>query len=145
MSKLFRKFTLLALLTYSTLFAASSPYAQYWNCIAIDESNQEWAIQNPYQLRAINLALAACKKASNTPLTCKVSKSNCEKFVNGVSVASQWQCNALDALAMTWRGNAYPQADDAALAAKDCCKQNSAAPATCYTYRFMCHNTTLSE
>ncbi len=57
-----------------------------------------------------------------------------------MSTTPMWICTALDFTAEPWQSNLYPHRDDAALAAKDYCKQNSNVPDTCYINMVTCRN-----
>lgn len=111
-----------------------------WECIAQDNYYQEWKIRNSQQQMAINQALETCKQNSREPESCKVSKENCESFLNGLSTRPRWRCVALDDMAHKWKSNEYPLRDDAAIAALDYCKQESASAQSCYINLLMCRN-----
>lgn len=70
---------------------------------------------------------------------------NCELFIDGVSTSPAWQCSALDQMAKVWVNNPYPNRDDAALAAKAYCQDNSGFPDTCYVNLLTCKNIKSSE
>ncbi|KTD23441.1 Uncharacterised protein [Legionella lansingensis] len=112
----------------------------FWKCKAHDAENRDWYGHNDYQLTAINRAFEACKRQSRVPATCKTSKQDCEMIVNGMSIRPMWRCVALDEAATPWMSNIYDDADDAAIAAKAYCQENSAIPETCYVYPFTCRN-----
>ncbi|STX28931.1 Uncharacterised protein [Legionella beliardensis] len=119
-------------------------YAQFalaqWHCIAEDGANRQWLAISNYQRSAINRAMEVCKKESHEPSSCKTSKANCDLFVNGISTKPAWQCTALDQMAVVWRSNSYSNRDDAALAAKAYCQENSGFPDTCYVNLLTCKN-----
>lgn len=134
-----------ALLLFLTLPAigVSAPSMEnnsYWVCTTKDKTDKQWSIQNYYQKVALNMAFAACKKESQSPASCKSSVADCEGFVQGVSTRPMWQCTALDRTAADWRSNFYSQPEDAALAAKAYCKENSTIPDTCYINMVTCRN-----
>lgn len=112
----------------------------YWTCTTRDSEKLEWTAKNAYQKVAINLAFSACKKQSKNPMTCKASIHDCEGFIQGVSTKPFWRCTALDEAGMPWKSIYYVQRDDAALAAKAYCKDNSAVPDTCYINLVTCKN-----
>ncbi|WP_028387687.1 hypothetical protein [Legionella fairfieldensis] len=112
----------------------------YWRCTSFDGENKEWTVNSNYELSAINKALDACKKQSNRPTSCKTAKETCEVFINGTSTRPMWRCTALDQMAKTWPGNIYAHRDDAAIAAKAYCQQESSFPDTCYINLITCKN-----
>jgi hypothetical protein len=112
----------------------------YWQCTTTDADNKSWLADGSYQLTAVNQAYATCKKESASPRTCKTAKNTCEHFINGHTTRPMWQCVALDRMATQWSSNYYPQQDDAALAAKAYCKDNSPIPGSCYINMITCHN-----
>ncbi|WP_231950405.1 hypothetical protein [Legionella spiritensis] len=116
------------------------PSGNYWQCITEDSTNKRWVAQSVYQLTAINKAFDHCKKNSAYPNTCKASKANCEYFILGRTTRPMWQCTALDFHANPWNSNLYRTMDDAALAAKAYCLDNSSVPATCYINMITCKN-----
>ncbi len=124
----------------TTFIFPNGAFADSWQCIAHDNTYQEWTVEANYQRGALNNAMGDCKKESTQPSSCVVAKEDCDLLVNGLSVRPLWQCSALDAMALSWKSNIYRKADDAALAAKAYCKENSAYPETCYLYLFMCKN-----
>lgn len=134
-------FFLSYLLLSQTVFAEHfDPNSNYWYCSASDAEDKEWTVTSGYELAAINKAFDACKKESRMPATCKVAKENCEVFVNGLSTRPMWRCTALDQTAQPWRSNVYSQRDDAALAAKAYCQDESSLPDTCYINLITCRN-----
>lgn len=113
---------------------------RYWQCTSRDSQAKEWVVQSPYQRVATNKALAACKQASQLPISCRVAKEYCESYVGGVSTQPMWVCTALDFNAKPWVSNVYSQQDDAALAALAYCKEKSAFPDSCYMDLVTCRN-----
>ncbi|STX51370.1 Uncharacterised protein [Legionella busanensis] len=116
-----------------------------WHCTAEDGANRQWLAISSYQRAAINKAIDVCKNESQYPETCKISKSNCELYVNGVSTTPAWQCTALDQMAQVWRSNSYANRDDAAIAAREYCQQRSGFPDTCYVNLLTCKNINLRK
>ncbi len=119
---------------------AFSLSANYWQCLLVDADNKEWSAQGNYKLMALNRAFEACKKQSIIPNSCKISAANCEAFFQGKSTRSVWRCQALDRNGDSWFSNSYANKDDAALAAKAYCQDNSKIPETCYAFPFICRN-----
>jgi hypothetical protein len=132
----------LLLLSFSTgLFAEQAdPNANYWQCTARDGTNKQWAANSFYQKVALNFALAYCKQQSMVPASCRAVGGNCARFINGFNITPMWQCTALDGFATPWRSNLYSDREDAALAAKAYCRQNSTVPETCYVFTSICDN-----
>lgn len=118
----------------------SHAQADEWQCSAQDSSDKEWIRKSPYERMAINLAFEACKKESAYPSTCHSAKNGCEAFIGGQSTRPLWRCTALDQLGKAWESNLYRQRDDAALAAKAYCLDNSGSPDTCYINLMTCRN-----
>lgn len=114
----------------------------YWQCTSEDDGNKIWTAKNAYQKTALNIAYAACRKESSAPSTCHSSIANCEGFNLGRSTRAMWQCTALDKAsdAEPWRNSPMSQQEDAALAAKAYCKNNSKLPETCYINMITCVN-----
>lgn len=112
----------------------------YWQCITEDKTNKQWTARNAYQKMALNIAYEACKKESPYPLSCKTSQASCDPIVRGRSIKPMWLCTALDSSALPWSSNLYTQRDDAALAAKAYCRENSNIPETCYVNMITCRN-----
>ena len=111
-----------------------------WHCIARDAEGQKWVSSSSYKRTALNSAYDACKKASKTSSTCKITAGDCDSYFDGISTRPQWQCTALDQLAMVWKSDTYRHADDASLAAKSFCADRSALPETCFTSLLFCKN-----
>ena len=109
-----------------------------WECSAYDVHYREWKTPSVYQRLAINRALDVCKKESETPSSCTVAQEQCEQFVNGKSTRPLWRCIALDDRAKKWVSNVYSKRDDAAIAALDYCKANSASSQSCYINLLTC-------
>jgi hypothetical protein len=126
------------LISFWTYALYASP--DHWKCSVTDMANKTWTVDHQYQRSAINMALDACKKQSTTPGSCKAAKEACELFINGKSNRASWQCTALDQAAKPWVSNTYSQRADAAIAAKDYCKENSSAPGSCYVNLVTCKN-----
>ena len=112
----------------------------FWRCTAFDAENKRWVVKSGYELAAINKAYDACKKESSLPETCKTAKETCETFINGVSTRPMWRCTALDQMAKAWPSNTYIHRDDAAIAAREFCQENSSFPDTCYINLMTCKN-----
>ena len=124
-----------------TLFAHPlAGTADSWTCHAEDSTNKQWAGAGSFERVATNKAIEDCKKQSEFPATCKTSKESCEAFINGATTRPMWRCTALDQFSKVWRSAIYTHRDDAALGAKDYCKENSSMPDTCYINLMMCHN-----
>lgn len=109
-------------------------------CTAYDAENKQWVVSSNYQLTSINRAFDICKKQSKVPASCKISKEDCEVFIDGMSTRPMWRCMALDQAAVSWFSNIYTHRDDAALAAKAYCRERSTLPETCYIHIFTCRN-----
>ncbi|WP_298625970.1 hypothetical protein [uncultured Legionella sp.] len=120
--------------------ASANEEGSYWQCITRDKTDREWTARNSYQKVAINIAFDACKKESEFPASCKAAKSDCEGFYRGMSTKPLWRCTALDQTAEPWFSNFYSQRDDAALAARAYCRENSTVPDTCYINMVTCRN-----
>ena len=132
---------ILCLIGPSTLFSDSSPLSgNYWQCTTEDKTLKQWTAKSEYQKVAINVSFDACKKQSAVPQSCKAAKSNCEGYIQGVNASPMWKCTALDTTAVPWQSNFYSHRLDAALAAKDFCKDNSSVPETCYINLVTCRN-----
>lgn len=121
-------------------FGASFVNSDYWQCVTHDQNNNRWSAQNEYQKVAINLAFSACKKESSAPKTCKTSSDDCEGFYQGISIKPLWRCAAMDKIASVWRSRWYNQRQDAALAAKAYCRDNSSVAESCYVNLITCKN-----
>lgn len=126
-------------------FAVETPALQtgvddYWQCITIDSTNKQWIAQNYYKKVAQNNSSAQCKQQSLTPASCRTPLSQCERYIHGFNISPMWVCTALDFQAIAWRSNEYTLRDDAALAAKDYCREKSSVPATCYVNMVTCVN-----
>ncbi len=59
--------------------------------------------QNNYELAALNIAFALCKKISIAPESCTKSTNNCEEFIHGLSTKPAWRCAAVDGKAQEWK------------------------------------------
>lgn len=127
----------LLLLPFSLLWANPS---KFWQCTASDAQDKQWVINSQYERQATNEAYAACKKESQVPKTCTVAHEACEAFVHGVSTKPLWKCTALDRFAKPWVSIAYRNRDDAAIAAKAYCEEQSQAPDSCYINLLTCKN-----
>jgi hypothetical protein len=121
-------------------WAATVIDTTYWKCKVSDGENKDWEGHGDYQVTAINRALEGCKRESRAPSSCKSSKEACEMIVDGQTTRPMWRCMALDEGGTPWYSNIYSEGLDAALAAKDYCRANSALPDTCYVYLFACRN-----
>jgi hypothetical protein len=130
------RFCFLLLFTLSTQGFADG--GSYWQCVTHDSANKQWTAQNNYKKVALNYSFSACKKQSNVPKTCKATPSNCEQFIQGVSIRRMWRCLALDREANPWHSDLYSQRYDAALAARAYCQQKSSVPDTCYVNLVTC-------
>lgn len=131
---------ILAALCVFPVTQLNASHNTYWECSAQDNYYQEWKVQNEQQQVAINQALSVCTQQSREPQSCKVAKENCESFINGHSTRPRWRCVAMDDLAKKWASNEYRFRDDAALAALDYCKQQSACAQSCYINLLTCKN-----
>ena len=135
------KYCLVLILGISTpIFADSMDNNNYWQCTILDGTNQQWQVNSIYKKVALNEAYDACKKESQAPVTCKATQAACEQFINGISIKPMWQCTALDREAEAWPSNTHDQREDAALAAKAYCMENSNVPETCYINMVTCVN-----
>jgi hypothetical protein len=131
--------------TVGFFFMTNSGWAEDWKCIARDAANKEWRASSNYERVAINHAFELCKKESTLPSSCKTSKQDCEAFIDGVSTRPLWRCIALDQMGKPWESNLYSQRDDAALAAKAYCQDQSGFPDTCYINLMTCRNLNLRD
>ena len=134
------KHSLVLLLSGLSTLAIADNTENNWECRVQDSTQTQWVGKGTYERSATNKALAACKKESKSPETCKAAKENCEVFVNGKSTRPMWRCTALDQFAKVWRSSIYPHRDDAALGAKAYCQENSGMPDSCYINLMMCKN-----
>lgn len=124
----------------SSVYAESMVSGDYWQCTTHDGTNKQWGAVSIYKKIALNFAFASCKKESVAPATCRTTQSNCEQFIQGVSIKPMWKCTALDRTATAWRSDAYSQRYDAAFGAKAYCQQKSRVPGTCYVNLITCSN-----
>ena len=125
----------------STLFAADGrAITNYWQCSSMDANSRIWTQQSQYELTASSRAYESCKKESALPKTCKITKNDCEQFIDGITTRPMWRCVALDQRAKRWPSQYYINADEAAVAAKNACQQQSKAPSTCYVNLITCRN-----
>src|SRR5688572_19701834 len=85
-----------------------------WDCQIKDEAGVQWNIRNPYRLKSLTLALDACRKESQNPLSCHKKNIQCEAFVNGISTTPLWKCRAMDANAVSFTGRIVLNRDEAA-------------------------------
>lgn len=131
------------LLCSQTLWASIDNSTTRWQCMAHDKQKKTWTAEGDYELLARNKSFEACKKQSEQPSSCKVTNESCEVFVRGESHYPLWRCTALDQMAKAWVSKTYRQRDEAAIAAREYCKANSAMPDSCYINLFTCRN--LSE
>ncbi|KTC69298.1 hypothetical protein Lbir_2037 [Legionella birminghamensis] len=111
-----------------------------WECRAQDQTKKQWLGISNYELTALNKAFDACKKESQFPLSCKISRSNCDGYVNGNSISPLWQCTAMDSDAQPWLSVYFRHRDDAVFSAKDYCRGHSNVPETCYVNIVTCKN-----
>lgn len=133
--------SLLFILMFTPLATFAVPSAgTYWICKSHDKDHVEWTAKSEYRKIALNSSLAACKKRSTFPATCRTSHEDCEGYHLGLSIKPFWRCTALDRTAAYWRSNYYPHKDDAILAAKAYCKSKSSVPETCYVNVITCSN-----
>ena len=135
----FRRYLFVITACVNTI-AFAQPLTSYWQCTTNDANNKLWIAKSIYQKAALNIAFANCKKQSTSPSSCKASVNDCEGFNQNMSIRPMWQCTALDESAESWRSNFYAQRDDAALGAKEFCKNKSTVPATCYINMVTCVN-----
>lgn len=133
---------MLLFLTSVPGFATPVLQGSYWRCTTLDSVSKEWTSTNTYQKLALNLAFAQCKKESTVPSSCKTSAADCEGFNMGRSTRTMWRCTALDQPAQAWRSIYYAHRDDAALAAKAFCRQESSVPDTCSINMITCTTNT---
>jgi hypothetical protein len=111
-----------------------------WECRANDSLYVSWIGNGNYQKMAAGKAFESCKKQSQLPHSCAIVADSCEVYVHGKTTHALWRCTALDQLSKTWRSSIFSHRDDAALAAKDYCYQESDMPDTCYINLLMCRN-----
>lgn len=111
-----------------------------WHCFAQDYTNKRWVVVSSHELFSIHEAMQNCKKESNQPKSCSASISNCEGFINGVSIRPLWRCTALDSLANPWFSAIHWKADNAIFSARSRCQRHSPAPETCYVNAHTCKN-----
>ena len=135
--------TVLCMLMTDALWAHSE-----WQCLAQDNTKHQWIGKHGYERVATNKAIAACKKESTVPTSCKVLSEACLYFIGDKAFRSDpshphllWQCTALDHQAKTWVGQQSEHRDDAALDAKTYCEEHSRVPDTCYMNFSMCQRT----
>lgn len=128
------------ILSGSAYSYSNSDTFNYWKCTTQDQEKKQWASTNNYKKIALNVAVDKCKKESRAPSTCTLSKTTCVQFHNGVNTTPLWECTALDDNAEPWVNNPNPQKEDAALAAKSYCQENSKLPDTCYINLITCIN-----
>ncbi len=128
--------TVLPALSWSALF----PNSSYWQCVTQDQTKRTWSASSGYQKTAYNLAIAACKKESTVPMSCMAHHTSCTAFNQSLNQRAQWRCTALDVNADPWISNYYANPDDAALAAKAFCQDNSTVPGSCYINMVTCTN-----
>lgn len=141
MKSTYKMFLMLSMhLCTQSALARTPAGSQYWECSAHDEYYKEWKIQSTHQQMAINQVLDVCKKQSRAPTSCKVAKEFCDSFINGKSSHPMWKCTALDDHAKKWPSNIYTKRDDAAIAALDYCKEQSAFAESCYINLLTCRN-----
>ena len=133
-------YLLLFLLPTTGITAPLPETGSFWQCTIQDKAHKTWSAKSPYQKVAIILAFENCKKESADPKSCATSATNCEGFYLGMSTNPMWQCTALDLTAAFWTSNFYTNREDAALAAKDFCKQKSTVPESCYINLVTCRN-----
>lgn len=143
------------IIIYINLLLIFSPYgiaiasndSKSWQCTAYDAEQKEWLEQSDYQITALNKSFAECKKQSRFPHTCTINKANCKALVFGIplKINSDWSCIALDEAGISWPSNIYNSAMEAAMAAKEYCRENSAVPDTCYIYNYTCKNFTAKK
>lgn len=118
-----------------------------WQCSALDADQQTFIGQGHYETKALGQAYELCKKESKFPLSCKVSKANCEvspKKTQSANSRPLWRCLALDQMAEHWQSGIYSNRDEAAINAKDFCQSNSTFPDTCYVHLMTCTNLSAS-
>ena len=129
------------LLTHAGWARFADDARNYWLCASYDVTNKTWVAKSAYERVAANNALDACKKESLMPQSCHIAVKACKASLHGVSSSPpQWKCTALDDQAVMWKSNAYPQQDDASLAALAYCKERSASPDSCYVNDVTCRN-----
>lgn len=114
----------------------------FWQCRAEDSAYNKWTATNEFKRAAANMAYDACKKQSNDPKSCKTAHEFCDFYANGMITTPMWQCTALDRMAKPWVSNIYRHREDAAIAAKAYCRENSDIPDTCYVRLVGCTNLT---
>lgn len=129
---------MLALNNHCLLAAPITAEMNYWQCTSHDQLNKTWVITNHYKKVALNFAWAHCKKESQFPTSCSLSKTRCTYIYHGMDTTPMWQCTAIDYGAKAWTSDVYPQKDEAALAAKTYCNEKSAKPNTCFINMITC-------
>lgn len=140
MYRLIKPGLILSMILPSLIWADTLSSSSYWQCSAHDSTDKQWVAKSVYERAATNQAYDGCKKQSTNPTSCKIAKEFCEYFANGKSNRPMWQCTALDLMAKPWVSNTYSQRDDAAIAAKAYCQEQSSMPDTCYINLLTCKN-----
>lgn len=135
-----KKYILLMLYPLTLLATPINETTDAWTCQAEDSTSKQWSGSGSFERVATNKALENCKKQSQYPVTCKTAKESCEAIINGVLTRPMWRCTALDQLSKTWKSAIYSHRDDAAIGAKDYCKEHSSMPDTCYINLLTCNN-----
>ncbi len=130
--------------TYANIGAMKGANS-FWLCKAYDQDHHQWMSKSPYQQVAINQAYDLCKKQSKQPSSCKTAKEYCENYFNGRPISPKWQCTAIDELAQSWKGDYYRTMEDAAVGARQLCKQQSGAADSCYVNLLTCKNLNISN
>ena len=140
-------FTVQGLFIHTAWSTPSSEKKNEWICFARDATEHQWKIKSFYQRMATNKALEACKKESTAPYSCKTRNEYCNLIINSKTPHPLWRCTALDVSAQPYMSTVYSQIDEAALAAKDYCKELSQAPDTCAVNLVTCYdlNNTTTE
>jgi hypothetical protein len=137
--------SLLFIIFYGVNPAFSATAEGDWECVVRDTTNKEWVGKSNYQRSAMNHAFESCKKESQHPSTCKTPNDYCNALTNGLSTRPMWRCSAYDSKAKSWRGTIYPERDEAALAAKAYCQDQSDCPDSCYINLLTCKNINLRD
>lgn len=106
--------------------------SNYWQCFIHDADNKLWSFQSSYQKIALNTVIAACKKESRQPMSCKISLSTCQEFNPQKSMRPKWLCMASDEKGTRFESDYLADRESAALNAMGQCKSNSKIPETCF-------------
>lgn len=125
-------FVFLILTKYGFCYAQIDANSNYWQCSIQDADHKLWSFQSSYQKIALNTVIAACKKESRQPMSCKVRASTCQEFNPQRSTRPKWHCMASDDKGTRFESEYLTDRDSAALNAMGRCKSTSKIPETCF-------------